>query len=88
MTWRESVVTRKNGRRIKTGERIVTGTILAQGLLRTGAKTVKIAITAVTGHGQEILGEQVWRKRTKLSKGRSWLKAGAKCSKPPKPRRR
>lgn len=89
MTWRESVVTKKNGRRTKTGERTVTGTIVQHGHNpRTGGKTVKIAVTAVTGHGTAIIGTQIWRKRAKVSKGRSWLKAGAKSSKPTKSRRR
>lgn len=89
MTWRESVVTRKNGRRIKTGERTVTGTIVGLGNNpRTGAQTVEIAVTAVAGHDPAIIGTKIWRKRSKVSKGRSWLKAGAKSSKPRRPRRR
>ncbi|WP_368518155.1 hypothetical protein [Rhizobium sp.] len=80
--WRESVITMKDGRRIKTGERNVTGTIMEHSRLRTGGKTVKIAVTAVQGNGQDIVGQQVWRKRTNLAKGRSWYRAMTKPSKP------
>jgi len=89
VTWRESVVTKKNDRWVKTGDRTVTGTIVEHGHNpRTGGKTVKIAVTAVTGSGTSLIGTEVWRKRAKVSKGRSWLKASAKSSKPTKPKRR
>lgn len=87
VTWREAITAEQNGRRVTVGERIVTGLIVEHSRLRTGGKTVKIAVTTVTGHGQDIVGQQVWRKRTKLSKGRSWYRA-TNSSKPTKPKRR
>lgn len=88
VTWREAITKLKGDRRVVVGERIVTGTIIEHGHAHTGGKTCKIVVLDVQGQGREIVGQTIWRKRGKISKGRSWLRSCTKASRPNRLKRR
>lgn len=88
VTWREAVTKLKGDRRVVVGERVVTGTIIEHGLAKRGGKICKVAVSGVEGYGTEIVGQAIWRKRGKISKGRSWHRCRIKASRPNGAKRR